>query len=273
MAGVAVAVTAQESAEEIEQGVSQRGVGQVATETPPLERAQTALDGGRLEEAEAEFRQLVEEQPDSAAASFGLGAALARLRRGSEAMEHFQRAAELDPTAADPLVAIGDLHFGRGQLDEALAHYRAGVEIDATSERGRLGEVQIMHRRGQYREVSGRLAEAREVLPDSGLVAYSLAWMLAASPDASLRDGERALDLAQGVFESHSSLPNVELVAEALAELDRCDKAAEFLREMGATVPRAEAPEIAERIQQGIERFDKGSPCRAPTEPSASVEE
>jgi len=246
---------------------STRGLQDVPDQSSPLSRGRAALGERRMEEAVVEFRQAVADEPENAEARVGLGRALALLGREGEAMEQYRLAADIDSSNAAARVGMGEVLRVQGEFDQALHHLRAGIELDPAAERARMAEVQVLHAQGRFREVLERLEEAHEVLPTSGLAAYGLAWTLAASPDPSLRDGERALDLGQAVFESHQSLPNAELVAEALAELDRCQKAAEWLRGVAGSIDAPEAsPEIAARLQRGIERFEQGPPCRAVAE-------
>jgi len=243
----------------------------VGGESSSLTRGQAALEAGRFEEAVVEFRQAIEEQPDSTEARVALGTVLFRLQRGPEAMAELQRAAKLDPESASPRVRMGDILRVEGEIDEALVQFRAGLELDPTSERARLGEVQVLHAQGRFKEALALLEEAHQVLPGSGLVAYGLTWMLAASPDPSLRDGERALDLAERVFASKESLPNAELVAEALAELGRCEKAAQWMEGMLDSAIEDEAADwMVERLQADVERFAQGPPCRAAVESPAA---
>jgi hypothetical protein len=49
--------------------------------------------------------------------------------------------------------------------------------------------------------------------------------VLAAAPDASVRDGARALDLARSLVERETTIDHVETLAMALAELGRFDDA------------------------------------------------
>ncbi len=180
----------------------------------------------------------MEELPESAEARLGLGSALAALRRNDEAIEQFRIAAELDPDDPEPLLLMGRALVAERRLDEALARFREASERDPESEPARLSEAQLLHAQGRFVELVARLEAAHEVLPASGRVTYGLAWMLAASPDASLRDGERALELAKTVFESEQLLQNAELVAEAMAR-------ARPLRRGG-------------RVDAWVRRFDRG---------------
>jgi len=244
-----------------------------ASDSSPLTRGTTALEEGRSDQALGDFQAVLEDSPDNREALIGLATALARLGRNEEAKARYQRAAELDPDDAAPRIGVADVFLGEGSLDQALANFQAARQLDPMSERARLGEAQALHALGEHRQLLERLEEAHEALPTSGLVAYGLAWVLAASPDASVRDGQRALDLAEGVYKSHQSLQNAELVAEALGELGRCEKAAQWLRGMRDSALEDGAPDATvERLRSGVQRFEQGPPCRAEAEASVAAD-
>jgi tetratricopeptide (TPR) repeat protein len=168
----------------------------------------------------------------------------------------------------------------RGQAyDQALERYRLVIRLLPTSDRARLGEASVLAHQGKLSAAKARLGEAQELLPDSGLLARALARVLAASPDPTLRDGERALQLAERIFQAQNSPEHAELLALALAELGRCSEAAaltaqivEALRGLQASL--GETPTAAEEAAvgqlgrfEGLQRrFGAGPPCDAPSE-------
>ena len=79
---------------------------------------------------------------------------------------------------------------------------------------------------------SGRYAEARRTLDETsarfpGDVAtrHLLARLLAVSPDDAVRDGARAVELAQSVVDEQPALDHLETLAMAMAEAGRFDDA------------------------------------------------
>ena len=125
------------------------------------------LQRGQIENAENEFKKVLELEPNNSLAERrarnGLGGTLAAKNKLEDALPQFQRAAELDPTDAQAHNGIASILHRQGHLAEAIAEYN-------------------------------RTAELR---PNSALVLSNLAWMLATCADASLRDGRRAVALAE----------------------------------------------------------------------------
>lgn len=281
------------------------GLVERAEERAHLLLGRIAFRHARFPEAADAFERALEEKPDSIAGLVNLGLTLGALGRAEEAIARFERAVELAPADPAPrlqlgvqLAAQGELGGAKAQLEAAVAlapeeaaastelaavlwqagdpeaalgRYRQAIGLDPTAERPRLGEVQVLRALGRHAEVRERLEEAHALLPNSGLVAYGLAWALATSPQAELRDGATALELAQGVFAARHRLEDAILVAAALGALDRCAEAAELLRTLAAAAEETHGGSTAAaHVQRRIEVFAQGPPCLLP--PSGQVD-
>ena len=132
---------------------------------------------------------------------------------------------------------------------------------------------------GYLAEARASLESALAEIPTSGLLTQALARFLALAPDLSQRDGERAVVLAQRVFAAQSTLENLELVAEALAEAGRCEEAAAHQRQALEAAAGAEAGALGSDhlaiLVSTLQRFEAGAPCRAPgaSSPAAGPED
>ncbi len=91
---------------------------------PRLYLGDAWLDAGDPAKAEESYKIALELKADAAAAHLGLARAIARQKRLAEAVPHFRKAAELDPTYKDALLELAVLHEEAGQVDEAAALYR-----------------------------------------------------------------------------------------------------------------------------------------------------
>jgi tetratricopeptide (TPR) repeat protein len=261
-----------------------------------LLRGQTAFRAGRFDEAAEEFRLAVAAQPESIAARIDLGSALGELGDVEGAIEQLERAVELAPGNETALFNIGVLLAGRGDLEqagdylkqaaeldpedagirfqlaealrqqdhfeEALGHYRWAIELDPHGEEARLGEAQALTRLGRYAEVRERLEEGLAVLPTSGLLSHALSRLLALGPDLELREGARALDLALKVYTARPSPAHAEVVAAALAELDRCKEAADWQRRLVVGQREAGLEDGGMNAPRVLSHYEKGPPCR-----------
>jgi len=78
-----------------------------------------------------------------------------------------------------------------------MVHYRKFLEIEPHNVEARniLGTALIQQ--GHVKEAIQRWQEALAIEPENGNAASNLAWVFATCPDASIRDGGRAVELAE----------------------------------------------------------------------------
>jgi tetratricopeptide (TPR) repeat protein len=83
-----------------------------------------ALGGDEVEEAEREFRQLLEERPDDSVCAKGLAAALLELNRTDEAKALYKSLARSNPNDPSPEFNLAVVAENEGKLAEARVHYQ-----------------------------------------------------------------------------------------------------------------------------------------------------
>jgi tetratricopeptide (TPR) repeat protein len=91
---------------------------------------------------------------------------------------------------------------------------------------------------------------------DNWVAATNLAWVLATSPDASVRDGSRAVQLATRAVEltHHRSLEAVDTLAAAYAEVGRFEDAIAWQRRALGLAPPEQRAGVALRLSLYEER-------------------
>ena len=121
---------------------------------------------GQTDEAITQFQRALALRPDYAQAHYNLGNALLKKGRVGDAISQFQQALALQPGDADAHYNLGAAFLQNKQEDEAIPQFQAALAL-------------------QPEFVEAQTALARQ------------AWQLATSPDPSLRNGPRAVELAQ----------------------------------------------------------------------------
>jgi tetratricopeptide (TPR) repeat protein len=264
-------------------------------------RGRTAFRAGDFDAAAREFRQAVEADPESVTARVNLGSALGQAGDRIGAIHHFRKALELDPKNATAQFNLGVLLGLEGAADEALEHLETAAELepgDGEIQRelaaallrlarpeealkafrrasdlapfnpdARLGEVQLLVNLGRFQEAYQRLDETYSIMPREPRVVNALVRFLAASPQADLRDGERAVDLGTRLFQAEATVEHGESLALALAEAGRCQEAADMLGKVVDTYRRAGETAQVARLETTVARYQAGSPCQAPSLP------
>ena len=215
---------------------------------------------GDKDGAIAQYREALRLDAESATAHFNLALLLADQGELQEATSHMAAVVAKRPEDAEARVTLARFLRDGGRAEEALAEYAKAVELAPGDETARLGQAETLVRLGKYKEARKSLEESLALLPASGRLSHGLARLLAACPDPSVRDGARALDLAKTVWSALPASGHAETVALALAELGRCEEAAEWQREAIAAA-RKEGVDPG-RLAQALVGYEKGAPCR-----------
>ncbi|MGH9933056.1 MAG: tetratricopeptide repeat protein [Pyrinomonadaceae bacterium] len=268
-----------------------------------LIRGQLALEAQRYSEAVVEFRKAVVAKPESLSARLKLGAMLAQTGDLLGALAEYEESLRLDPTNTIAHYNLGFLLASENKHEQAIAHLqsvfdsdpndtgarfllaqellRSGrweealmefsrvVQADPTNEAALLEQVRLLQRKGQHNQAIEGLEKSYARYPQRGQTVAMLAYLLAASPQPNLRNGARALELAQLVYEASGSLEHGALVAMALAELGRCRDAAEWQRKLISAAERQGKTELLAGLRGELERYERGQPCRPPAETHA----
>jgi cytochrome c-type biogenesis protein CcmH/NrfG len=97
--------------------------------------------------------------------------------------------------------------------------FAQAVELQSDNGRAHLGLGRTAMALGRWREARSALEEGLRRLPGDPLLAAALAELLAACPDPAVRDGERALGLAEAAYRARPDAEIAEVVAMALVLL------------------------------------------------------
>lgn len=118
---------------------------------------------GRLDEAVAQYRQVLAATPDDALAHSNLGTALAALGRLDEAVGHYERALALAPGDADAHSNLGNALLAAGRGDEGVASLRRALGIDPGSAEAHAALGLALHERGELDDAAAHLRRALEL--------------------------------------------------------------------------------------------------------------
>ncbi len=112
---------------------------------------------GRVDDAAATFRSIVEVRPDAYKAHYGLGLLALDAGRAAEARPHLERALALQPDYLKAEVAMARLLQRENRLDEARVAFEAVVKRAPSHE-------EALYRLAQVLDTLGRADEAQAVL-------------------------------------------------------------------------------------------------------------
>ncbi|MGI9244343.1 MAG: ASPIC/UnbV domain-containing protein [Verrucomicrobiales bacterium] len=207
----------------------------------------------------AVWSDVVKSAPDDRAVRLNLARAYNGGGDTDRAIEHLRIALAMrrDPENLEHLAIF---LRNKGQLPEAAKLLKESHNL-LPSNRVQFQLSEILVPLGDIRAATAELRALLEREPDWPPAANNLAWILAASPEPELRDGEDALRLAKVAAEAcnYSRPYVVGTLAAAYAESGEFDQALKYAK---MAVGLAKDEKVAARIRPAIELYEKGEPYR-----------
>ena len=225
------------------------------------------LQKGRVEEAAIQFQQTLAIHPDDDQAHYNLGAALRQLGQPDEAMLEFQKAVAIRPDFAEAQNNLGNSFLQKGRLDEAITHLRKALEIRTDYAQAHFNLGNALLQKGQVDEAIVQFQKALAIEPDSVEPRRNLAgiaWRLATSPNPALRNGTKAVEVAQQTDQLvHGSDPMMAgILAAAYAEAGRFDQGIAAAQRALQLATRQNNAAMVAAIQAQLKCYEAGSPFR-----------
>lgn len=155
----------------------------------------------------------------------------------------------------------------KGQVAEAMVHYRKFLEIEPENVEARNTLGTALIQQGHVKEAIDQWQDALALQPDNGNAASNLAWVFATSPEASLRDGARAVELGEKALRiSGGKIPMIHRVlAAAYAESGRFADAIETAQRGAELATTQGNPGLAAELENNIALYQSGTPLRDPS--------
>jgi tetratricopeptide (TPR) repeat protein len=226
---------------------------------------------GQWEAAAAQYRKLLEIKPDYAEAYSNLGALLDRRGEFDVAIENFRKALQLRPDFADAHYNLGHTLAARGRLDEAIEQYRKAVELKpGFADARRNLDLALAQRERSARLLAQRRAAIQE-RPGDAAPLNDAAWTLATAPDASIRDGAAAIELAGRALalSGKQERPAVMgTLAAAYAEAGRFAEAVRMAQKALELARQDKRQPLVDSLQAEIRLYEAGKPLRELPSPS-----
>ena len=187
---------------------------------------------GRQDEAIHHCKNAVRLQPAFAPSHNNLGIVLSQEGKPEEAIAEFRAALDLDPDLAEAYQNWGAVLGRQGKFKEALAPLASALRLNPDYADARrnlaLAHYQLGSALARDRKPAAALAHWRQALQlnrDWPALLNALAWTLATNPDAGLRNGSEAVQLAQRACARSAQPAHFDTLAAAYAEAGRFPEA------------------------------------------------
>ena len=220
---------------------------------------------GDLATALNTMRETVRRSPTFVKGFYSLGLLYIQAGDLPHAAAAFQDALRVEPAYVEPRLQLAHLLRRTGQSPLALPHYRQVLDLDPRIAEARFGYAMALVDVGKFAEARDQLAQGAQMFPERPGFALGLARVLSASPDPSVRDGQRALAAIQTVPpDAQRTLDYGIVAAMALAEAGRFDEAASLQQQVLAQVPSTGESPLRQRLTQSLHAYQQRQPLRRP---------
>jgi tetratricopeptide (TPR) repeat protein len=169
---------------------------------------------------------------------------------------------------AEALYDLGNDLLQAGRLDEAIAQYQQALDINPGYAPVHSNLATALLREGRVDEAITQCQAALKIQPDNVTFQNNLAriiWALATSPNGAMRNGSKALGLAQQANElvDGNSPVILRVLAAAYAETGDFPKAIEAGQQAVALAVKAPNSGLVNALQQELALYQAKSPVRS----------
>jgi tetratricopeptide (TPR) repeat protein len=134
---------------------------------------------------------------DNTVAEGALGDACFAKGKWQEAMTYFQNSLRIEPNQVSILSSLGVFFLELGQANESLAHLQRALELEPNFADAHFNLGNTYLQIGQVKEALSHYDRALGIAPDDTQALNNMSWTLATWPDAQIRDGAKAVELAE----------------------------------------------------------------------------
>jgi protein O-mannosyl-transferase len=222
---------------------------------------------GGMDNAIAHSQMALQTDPDYApadyaAAHYNLGNAL--LQKGSvdDAITQFQNTLQSGPGTAEVYNNLGSALLQKGRAAEAIAQFQMALQINPAYAAAHNNLGNALLQKGSPAEAITQFQMALKIKPDYLEVQNNLAWVLATAPQASLRDGNKAVELARqaNALAGGENPIFLHTLAAACAESGQFSEAISTAQKARELARAAGRQDLAAQLNNELKRYEAGLP-------------
>ena len=231
---------------------------------------------GRVPESIDQYERVLRFHPAHVESHYNLGNAFFRLGRMPEAAGQYAHALRLKPDYAEARRNLGVAQYqlgeelaAQGKWEEAIARYEQAIALKPDQPQIHQSLGLALSRRGQFAQAAAHFRRALEIEPGLMTALNNLAWLLATCGDAAIRDGARAVELAENANQlaRGQDAGILDTLAAAYAEAGRFSDAVPTAQQAIELAKATGQSEPAQRIQARRQLYQAGRPYREGSAP------
>ncbi len=225
---------------------------------------QALLASGDLDGAVAQFADAIRLNPTRAVAYADMGEALSAQGKSDDALNSYLTALKLNPAFAAAHYYLGMEYLRRGSLDDAVESLESAVKFDPATLGPHLQLADVYSRRHEPAKAIAEYRAALSLSPNLPGTLNNLAWLLATTPEASLRNGAEAVKLAERACAGTSWQQTIAIgtLAAAYAEAGDFDQAVQTAQKACDTASAHGERELLQKNQELLAQYKNHQPFR-----------
>jgi protein O-mannosyl-transferase len=221
----------------------------------------TFVQQGRIDDAIGHYQKALAIQPDYAEASCNLADALLSKADIDGAIIHYLTCVAALPNQPDAQYNLASALLRKGRIDEAIVHYQKVLELLPENANAHVNLGSAFLAKDRLVDAITEYKEALRLAPGNVAAQSNLAWLLATSPDPSLRNGPEAVVLAEQARRSSDGKPLIlRILAAAYAEADRFSEATDTAREALRAADDQGNSVLSDLLRKEIALYESGHP-------------
>jgi tetratricopeptide (TPR) repeat protein len=219
-------------------------------------------------QSQKHYQQALRLEPGNFAAGYGLGCVYVATRRFQEAEAALLKVISIEKRRPEAYFQLGVAQTALGKADEAVSSLWHAVEMLPSSALYRYHLAAALQAAGRKSEALNAYEETLRLKRDFPEPLNNLAWILAADPDPAIRNGPRAVELAERACDltQHREALLIGTLAAAYAEAGRFPDAIATAQKAIDLATAAGQPAIATRNRELLELYRAGQPYHEPTQ-------
>jgi tetratricopeptide (TPR) repeat protein len=217
---------------------------------------------GRVDEGITHYKKALQIKPAFAEAQFNLGKAFRLEGKMNEAITQFQKALQIKPDFVPACIALGTALLQQGKADQAVTPFQRVLGTNPNDAGIHLNLGLCFFQLGRTDEAVVQYQKALQIKPNDPGIQNNLAWLLATCPQAAVRDGNKAVELARQADALTSGKNPIILhtLAAAFAEAGRFPEAVETAQRALRLAGAQSNPDLAGQLQAEIKLYQAGQP-------------
>ena len=223
-----------------------------------LARADVLMSQGRVEEAIARYRELVQRDPAHVAGHNKLGFALIQAGRSQDAVATLERARTLQPDNPETHNNLGLALMQAGRVGDAVSSLEQAVAIRPEYAEGHYNLAHAYTGAGNARAAAEHFRDAIRLRPDWPAAMGALAWLYATHPATTPPDAEEGVRLATRAADlsGRRDAPILDALAASYAAAGRFEEATRAAEAAEALA----SPPVAAEIRARLSLYRAGQP-------------